>query len=100
MLDYRVGIDQVMSVAWFPPDMMLAIMSGGKSKSFIHHSREYSHYLSVLQVPFGKRQADCHMPVTEEWLSFGRSTYMPRWWSAAEMVFLLEGSPVSKNKTY
>ena len=35
------------------------------------------------------------MPFTEEWLPFGDSTIRPDWWSAAEMVVLLEVSPIS-----
>ena len=33
-------------------------------------------------MPFGKLQADWHLPFTEEWLS--------DWWIAAEMVVVLE----------
>ncbi|KAK3535147.1 hypothetical protein QTP70_004801 [Hemibagrus guttatus] len=49
----------------------------------------------VLQVPFGKLQADCHVPFTEEWLPPG---HRPDWWSTAEMVVLLEDSPLSTEK--
>ena len=37
---------------------------------------------------------------TEEWLPSGHSTIRPDWWSAAEMVVLLEGSPISKEELW
>ena len=46
-------------------------------------------------MPFGKLQAGCHVSFTEEWLPSGHSTIKAYWWSAAEMVVLLEGSPIS-----
>jgi hypothetical protein len=42
----------------------------------------------------------CHMPFTEEWLLSGHSTIRPDWWSAAEMVVLLECSPISTEELW
>ena len=46
-------------------------------------------------MPFGKLQAGYHVPFTEEWLLFGHLPQRPDWCSAADMVVLLEGSPIS-----
>ena len=51
-------------------------------------------------MPFGKLQVGCHVPLIEEWLPSGHSTINPNWWSAAEMVVLLEGSPISTEEHY
>ena len=40
------------------------------------------------------------MPFTEEWLPSGHCTVGPDWLSAAEMVVLLEGSPISTEELW
>ena len=54
-----------------------------------------SHGLRVLQVHFGKLQAGCHVPFTKEFLPSGHSTIQAWLVDCAEMVVLLEGSPLS-----
>ncbi|KAK3560684.1 hypothetical protein QTP86_014540 [Hemibagrus guttatus] len=56
MLHCRDGIDQVMSGAWFPPDMTLVIQAKEFSLCFLRPENFVSHGLRVLQVPFGKLQ--------------------------------------------
>ncbi|KAL0162229.1 hypothetical protein M9458_041625, partial [Cirrhinus mrigala] len=50
------GIGQVMSGAWFPPDMTLGIQANEFNLCFIRLENFASHGLGVLQVPFGKLQ--------------------------------------------
>jgi len=74
MLHCRDGIGQVMSGAWFPSDTTFAIQAKEFNLGFIRPDNFVSHGLRVLQVPFGKLQAGCHEPFTEEWLPSGHST--------------------------
>ena len=73
MLHCRDGIGQVMSGAWFPPDMTLGIQAKEFNLCFNRPENFVSHGLRVLQVDFGKLQAGCHVPFTE-WLLSGHST--------------------------
>ena len=60
--------------ARFPPDVTLGIQDK-KVQSWFRQNREYCFSLSEsLLVPFGKLQAGCHVPFTEEWLPSGHST--------------------------
>ena len=52
--------------AWFPPDVMLGIQAKEFNIGFIRPENLGSHGLKVLYVPFGKLQAGCHVPCTEE----------------------------------
>jgi hypothetical protein len=55
--------------------------------------------LVSLDAFFCKLQAGCHVPFTEESLLSGPLYHKGLiWWSAAEMVVLLEGSPISTEK--
>ena len=74
MLHCRDGIGQMMSGAWFPPDMTLGIQAKEFNLSFIRPENVVSHGLIVLQVPFGKLMAGSYVPFTEEWLPSGHST--------------------------
>ena len=74
--------------ARFPPDLTLGIQAEESNLGFIRPENLVSHGVIVFQVPFGKLQAGCQLPFTEEWLSSD-------WWNAAELVVLLEGSPIS-----
>ena len=49
-------------------------------------------------MPFGKLQAGCHVRFTEEWLLSGHSTIKVQ--NAAEMLVLLEGSPISTEELW
>ncbi|KAK3564608.1 hypothetical protein QTP86_023760 [Hemibagrus guttatus] len=71
---WRDGIGQVMSGAWFPPDMTLAIQANEFNLCFLRLENFVSHGLRVLQVRFGKLQVGSHVPFTEEWLPSGHST--------------------------
>jgi len=71
-LHCRDVIGQVMSSAWFPPDMTLGIQAKEFNLYFIRPENFVSHGLRVLQVPFGKLQAGCHVPFTEECLLSGQ----------------------------
>ena len=53
-------------------------------------------------MPLGTLQAGCHVLFTEECLLSGHSTIRlgPDWLSAAEMVVLLEGSPISTEELW
>ncbi|KAK3506956.1 hypothetical protein QTP70_033148, partial [Hemibagrus guttatus] len=55
-LHCRDGIGQVMSGAWFPPDMTLVIQAKEFNLCYIRPENFVSHGLRVLQVPFGKLQ--------------------------------------------
>uniref|UniRef100_A0A8C4T050 PRELI domain containing 3A n=1 Tax=Erpetoichthys calabaricus TaxID=27687 RepID=A0A8C4T050_ERPCA len=46
----------------------------GDEWCLVSSKRFLSHGLRVLQVPFGKLQAGCHVPFTKEWLPSGHST--------------------------
>jgi len=74
MLHCRDGIRQVMTSAWFPPDITLCIQAKEFNLCFIRPENLISHSLRVFQVHFGKLQAGCHVPFTEEWLPSGPST--------------------------
>ena len=67
MLHHRDG-------ARFPPDVTLGIQAKEFNLGFIQLENLVSHGLRVLSVPFGKLQAGCHVPFTEEWLPPGHST--------------------------
>ncbi|KAK3550941.1 hypothetical protein QTP70_010125 [Hemibagrus guttatus] len=56
MLHCRDGIGQVMSGAWFPPDMTFAIQAKEFNLCFIRPENFVSYGLRVLQVPFGELQ--------------------------------------------
>ncbi|KAK3574640.1 hypothetical protein QTP86_011548 [Hemibagrus guttatus] len=56
ILHCRDGIGQVMSSAWFPPDMTLVIQAKVFNLCCIRPENFVSHGLRVLQVPFGKLQ--------------------------------------------
>ncbi len=45
-------------------------------------------------------QVGCHVPFTEEWLRLASLSFRPDWWSAAEMVVLLEGSALFTEKRW
>ena len=76
MLHCRDGVIQVITSAWFPPDITLGIQSKefNLSSDFIRPENFISHSLRVFQVPFGKLQVGCHVPFPEEWLPSGHST--------------------------
>jgi hypothetical protein len=57
-----------------PPDMTLGIQAKEFNLGFIRPENLVSHTLGILKVPFGKLQADCHVPFTEEWLPSAHST--------------------------
>ncbi|XP_073681055.1 E3 ubiquitin-protein ligase Siah2-like [Garra rufa] len=63
-----------MNSAWFPPDMTLGNQAKEFNLCFIRPENFVSHALRVLQVPFGKLQAGCHVSFTEKWLPSGHST--------------------------
>ena len=58
----------------FPPDVKLGIQAKEFNLGFNRPENIVSHGLRVLKVPFGKLQAGCHVPFTEEWLLSGHST--------------------------
>ena len=60
--------------ARFPPDVRLGILIKEFNLGFIRPENLVSHGLRVLQVPFGKLQAGCHVPFTEDWFPSGHST--------------------------
>ena len=51
-------------------------------------------------MPFGKLQVGLHVPFTEKSLPSGHYHRRPDWWSTAEMVVLLEGSPISTEELW
>ena len=61
-------------VPGFPPDVTLVIEGKEFNLGFIRPENRVSDSLRVLSVPFGKLQAGCHVPFTEEWLPSGHST--------------------------
>ena len=83
--------------ARFLPDVTLGILG---FIGFIRVENLLSHGLRVLYMPFGKLQAGCHVPFTEELLPSGHSTIKVDWWSAAEMVVLLEVSSISTKELW
>ena len=52
----------------FPPDVQLGIQVKEFNLGFIRPENLVCHGLRVLRVPYGKLQAGCHVPFTEEWL--------------------------------
>ena len=75
MLDRRDG-------ARFPPDVTLGVQAKELNLG--------SHGLRVLRCLLANSKRAVMCLFTEEWLQSG-----PDWWSAAEMVVLLESSPIS-----
>ena len=61
------GIGQVMSGAWFPPDVMIGIEAKELNLGLIRPE-------NLDGIRLGKLQASCHVPSTEEWLPSGHST--------------------------
>ena len=59
--------------AKFPPDVTLGIQGKEFNLGFIRPENLLSHGQS-FKVPFGKLQAGCYVPFTEEWLPSGYST--------------------------
>ena len=57
--------------ARFPPNVMLGIQAKELNLGFIRPENLVSHGLRVLKVPFGKLQAGCRVPLTEECLLSG-----------------------------
>ena len=94
MLHCRDGIGQVMSGAWFPPDMTLGIQAKEFNLCFIRPENFVSHGLRVLQVPFGNSRRAVMCLLLRSGFRLATLPYRPAWWSAAEMVVLLEGSPL------
>jgi len=87
-----LGSGQVMSGAWFPPDMTLCIQAKEFNLCFIRPENFVSHGLRVLQVPFGL--------LLRSGFRLATLPYRPDWWSAAEIVVLLEGSPLSTEQCW
>ena len=67
MLHHRDG-------ARFSPDVTVAIQTKEFILGFIRPENLVSHGLRDVYVPFGKLQAGCHVPFTEEWLPSGHFT--------------------------
>jgi hypothetical protein len=63
-------------------------------QSWFHQTREYC----LCFLANSKRTVKCILPSS----GFHLATlpWRPDWWSAAEMVFLLEGSPISTDKLW
>ena len=71
-------IGQVMSSAWFSPDIPLRINAKKFNLGLIRPENLISHSLGVLHVFFGKLYAGFHMSCTEERLPSGHSAIKPR----------------------
>jgi hypothetical protein len=76
----------------FPPDVTFGIQAKEFNLGFIRPVNLGSHGLRVFRFLLANSKGGCHVPFTEEWLQSGCSTI--KWWSATEMVVLLEGSPL------
>ena len=57
-----------------PPDVTLGIQAEEFNLVFLRPENLVSHGLRVFYVPFGKLQAGCPVPFTEEWSPSGHST--------------------------
>ena len=66
----------MMSSAWFLADVTIGIQAKEFNLGFIRPENQFfSQFFSHgLGVPFGKLQACCHVPFSEEWLPSGHST--------------------------
>ena len=60
--------------ARFPPEVTLGSQAKESNLGFIRPENLVSHGRSVLYVPFGKLQVDCHVLFTGEWLASSHST--------------------------
>ena len=78
---FKDGIGQVMSCAWFHLDMML------------HQTREFCFSWSFRCLLANSRRAVMSL-LLRSGFCLATLPYRPDWWSAAEMVVLLEGSPL------
>ena len=58
----------------FPPDVTLGIHAKEFNLGFISPENLVLSWSESPLVPFGKLQAGCHVPFTEEWLLSGLST--------------------------
>lgn len=90
MLHHWDGIGQMLSSAWFPPDMMLRIEAKQFNLGFIRLEYHVSHSLSVLYMLFCELQIGFHVSITDERLPSGHSAL-----KCAVMVVLLDASPIS-----
>ncbi len=92
MLHCRDGIGQVMSGAWFPPDMSLAIQAKEINLCF---TMVWSP--SVL-LTNSRRAVMCLL--LRSGFRLAILPHRPGWWSAAEIVVLLEGWSLSTEKCW
>src|SRR4029434_7221153 len=98
MLYCRDGIGQVMSDAWFPLDMTLGIQAKEFNLCFIRPDNLVSHGLRV-QVQANSRWAYMCL-LLRSGFRLATLPYRPYWWSAAEMVVLLEGFPLFREQRW
>ena len=89
MLHCKNGIGLVMSGAWFPPNITPGIHAKEFNLCLIRPDHFVYPGLRVLQVHFGKLQP------LRSGFRLATLPYRPDLWIAAEMVVLLEGSPLS-----
>lgn len=83
------------SCAWFPPDITLSIQAKEFNPCFIRLENFVSRVMGVLQVSVGKLSV-CRLSCAFSWgvASIWSLPNRPNCWSAAEIVVLLEGSPL------
>ena len=81
--------------AMFPPDVTLGIQAKEFNLGFIRPDNLVSHGLRVFRclLTNSKRAVMCLL--LRSVFRLATLSLRPDWWSAAEMVVLLEGSPIS-----
>ena len=98
MLHCRYGIGLVMSSAWFPPNMT-AWHSCQRVQSLSHQTREFCFSWSEsFRCILANSTAMCLL--LRSGFRLATLPYRPDWWIAAEMVVLLEGSPLSTEERW
>ena len=100
MLHCRDGIGLVMSGAWFPPNMTPGIHAKEFNLCLIRPENFVSHGLRVLQVHLPNSSGLLCAFLLRSGFHLATLPYRPDWWIAAEMVVLLEGSPLSTEERW
>ena len=100
MLHHKDGIGQVIRNAWFPPDVTLGIQDKEFNLGFIRPEYLVSHGLRVFMCLLANCKRAVMCLLLRNGFRLATLSYRPDWCSAAEMVVLLEGSPISSEELW
>ena len=82
-------------MARFPPDVTLGIQAKEFNLGFVRQNNLVSHGLRVFRCPLANSKRTVMRLLLRSGFRLATLQKKPDWWSAEEMVVLLEGSPIS-----